>query len=406
MDLINDSGMTCGNVPRATILIVAGESSGEAHAAGLLRELRSQAPQTSFDIFGSGGEQMASEGVELFLDVSALAAIGPWAALANTRNYLWLYRELIKQARSRKPDLAILVDFPDFNLRLARKLKSMGISICYFISPQVWAWRRSRVKQIKRYVDLMLVIFPFEEEFFRSHGVEVHYVGNPSVSRFRRLAASQETTRVDETSSEGRSLVALLPGSRKKEVEQILPVELDAAQYLQERHPTRFCVVKAPAVNKKDVESIYQTWLKKSKGPLELEIRGSNRREALQQADCAIVKSGTSTLEAMLWEIPFAMVYRISYFSWLLLRPFVRTTTYCLANLVAGSQIVPEFVQKNATGERIGAYILTLLEDSARRSEIKERLSQARQRLGNQDAYSEGARQITMRFFREGGADI
>jgi len=401
MDFIDNSRMNC-----ASILIVAGESSGEAHAAGLVRELRDQVPQSSLEIFGSGGAQMAAEGVELLLDVSRLAAIGPLAALSNTRNYLWLFRELVKQARHRKPRLAILVDFPDFNLRLARKLKRMGIQICYFISPQVWAWRRSRVKQIKQYVDLMLVIFPFEQEFFRSHGVEAQYIGNPSVSRLRRLPALSDEGRVDKGFSEKRSLVALLPGSREKEVEQILPIELDAAKYVQERHPTRFCVIKAPAVNKKHIESIYHDWLEKSKGPLDLEIREDNRYEVLQQADCAIIKSGTSTLEAMLWEIPFAMVYRISYFSWLLLRPFVRTTTYCLANLIAGARIVPEFVQKNATGERIGAYILTLLEDSTRRGEVKQRLRRARRTLGNQDAYCEGARQITMRFFRKGGARI
>jgi lipid-A-disaccharide synthase len=178
-------------------------------------------------------------------------------------------------------------------------------------------------------------------------------------------------------------------------------VVLDAAQYVGEHHPTRFILVKAPAVNKKDIESIYRNWRKNAKGALELEIRESNKYELLQQADCAVVKSGTSTLEAMLSEVPFAMVYRISCLSWLLLRPFVRTNTYCLANLIAGQRVVPEFVQKNATGEQIGAYILTLLKAPEKRAEIRGLLSRASKRLGSTDAYSEGSRKIASRFFEK-----
>jgi len=380
-----------------SILIAAGESSGEAHAAGRIKQLRSEIEPTPLELFGSGGEQMAAQGVELLLDVSDLAAIGPWAALGKLRNYLWLYRELVRQARTRAPSLAILVDFPEFNLRLAARLKKMGIPICYFISPQVWAWRSSRVKQIKRYVDLMLVILPFEEEFFRDRGIVAHYVGNPSASRLRRLTPASGTVRKDDQS--GSKMVAMLPGSREKEVEQILPILLDAALFVQERVPTRFSLVKAPAVKRKQIEGIYQKWSKRNEVTLDLEICESVGNQILQEADCAIVKSGTSTLEAMLVETPFAMVYRISYLSWFLLRPLVDTDTYCLANLIAGNRIVPEFVQKNATGERIGAYILTLLTDPRKRNEHQILLSRACDRLGSKDAYEEGARKIVGRFF-------
>ena len=402
MDYLHDSLMNKQESSVTPILIVAGESSGESHAAGLVREIRRQLPTKSLEFFGSGGEQMAAEGVHLLLDVSGLGAIGPWAALANAGNYLWLYRELFKQAKTRKPALAILVDFPDFNLRLASKLKELGIPICYFISPQIWAWRSSRVKQIKRNVDLMLVIFPFEEEFYKSHGVTVHYVGNPSASRLRSSASKREEYRDTEVSSRHQALVALLPGSRKKEVELILPVMLDAAHYVWKSHPARFLLVKAPAVGKEEIEMIYRNWMDKTESKIDLEVCVSNSHEVLSQADCAMVKSGTSTLEAMISEVPFAMVYRISYLSWLLLRPFVQTDTYCLANLVAGQQIVPEFIQKNATGERIGAYMLSLLTKSGKRIEMKRLLKQARGRLGEKDAYVEGARKIATSFFLEG----
>jgi lipid-A-disaccharide synthase len=377
---------------------VAGESSGEAHAAGLVKELRNLLPHSSLRFFGSGGDQMAAEGVELLLDVSDLGAIGPRAALTNAKNYFWLFRELVKRAKSQNPSLAILVDFPEFNLRLAGKLKKMGIPVCYFIGPQIWAWRSYRVKQIRRYVDLILVILPFEEEFYRSHGITAHYVGNPSATRLRNL----DLTDVVEEKERNRSLVALMPGSRRKEVEQILPVVLDAANYIGSHHPTRFLLVKAPAVSKMELETSYQNWLRNSEESIDMEICEDHGCEALRRADCAIVKSGTSTLEAMLSETPFAMVYKISFLSWLLLRPIVRTNTYCLANLVAGRQIVPEFVQRDATGARVGAYILTMLKKPEKRSEMRNLLAQASKRLGDMNSYQEGARRIVDRFFKKG----
>ncbi|MGW8181427.1 MAG: hypothetical protein ACWGQW_22080, partial [bacterium] len=222
-----------------------------------------------------------------------------------------------------------------------------------------------------------------------------------SASRLRRLARDRDQIKDSGDGPERRAVVALLPGSRKKEVEEILPVVLEAAKYVAKRHPARFVLVKAPAIQREGIEAIYQEWQKKAEGGLDLEIRDDKSYETLYQADCAIVKSGTSTLEAMLAAVPFAMVYRVSFLSWLLLRPFVRTNTYCLANLVAGRQIVPEFVQKNATGEEIGAYILTLLQTPEKRTEIKELLSRTSKRLGSTDAYSEGARKIVVSFFGE-----
>jgi lipid-A-disaccharide synthase len=381
------------------ILLAAGETSGEAHAAGLIRELRKQFPANSLEFFGSGGEKMKAEGAQLLLDVSKLGAIGPWAALANAGNYLWLYRELVKQAQNRQTRLAILVDFPEFNLRLAGKLTAMGIPVCYFIGPQVWAWRSSRVKQIKRYVDLMLVILPFEEAFYKSHGISAHYVGNPSASQLRSLVRRAERERAGRVSPHDESLVALLPGSREQEVELIMPVMLDAARYLEERHPTRFVLVKAPAISGKSVEKIYRNWAKEVKSDIDLKVFENNSHQILCDADCAIVKSGTSTLEAMITETPFAMVYRISTLSWLLLRPFVQTDTYCLANLVAGQKIVPEFIQKNATGEQIGAYMLSLMQNPEEKDRVRHLLSQASRRLGEDDAYVESARKIASRFF-------
>ena len=375
-----------------SILIATGETSGEQHAAGLVRQIRQQYAGKDLEFFGCGGRHMADEGVQLLLDVSRLAIIGTWEAIANLSNYLKLYRRLLIEIRLRRPCLAILVDFPDFNLRLARRLKKLGIPVCYFIGPQVWAWKRYRVRQIERWVDLLLVIFPFEEEFYRRFGIAAHYIGNPTLSTCSQVAAPKSNR------DAGQQRVALLPGSRKKEVELIFPVQLDAARHVASHRTVQFWVSLAPHLSKAYLVSLYRRWISLGNSPLPLEFRREETSQLLVQVDCAIVKSGTSTLEATILKIPFAMMYRVSKASWCLMRPLVRTQTYCLANLVAGKQIVPEFIQQHATGETIGAYILDLLEDEGKRRRMKKDLEAATAKLGEREAYAEGARQIIERF--------
>ena len=373
------------------ILVVTGEPSGERHAAGLVRQMKLQFPDWPLRWFGSGGSQMAAAGVDVHFDVSQLAAIGPWEALGNMRQYWRLFRHTLRAARRRRPCLAVLVDFPEFNLILARRLKALGIPICYFIGPQVWAWRPSRLKLIRRYVDLMLVILPFEEQFYRSRGVEAHYVGNPT-AMLSRFAAGEP----NGGAAQGADIpvVALLPGSRKKEVEQIFPIQLDAAACVAGRLPTRFWVVRAPEIERNQLWNVYDRWRGRGNRALQLEIHDGATQRLLPQVSCAIVKSGTSTLEATILKVPFAMVYRLSPVSWHLARPLMGTDTYCLANLIAGRQIVPEFVQHEATGEKIATYISELLRDQERREEVRRDLAVAAEKLGRRDAYQEGARRV------------
>ncbi len=380
----------------ASVLVVAGETSGESHAADLIRSLRTRLPEHELEFFGSGGTRMREQGVELLMDVSQLAAIGPWAALAKAANYWRFFRAVLQAARERKPRFAVLVDFPDFNLRLAKRLKRLGIPVCYYISPQLWAWRQSRVKLIRRYVDLMLVILPFEKDFFRSHGIEAVYVGNPTASRLRHLGYLEADRKVGENEP---PVLALLPGSRQKEVEQMLPVMLEAAHFVQKRIDIRCWIIRAPGLRAGIVRGICDDWRCDNVQTLSLEIQSGKTDEFLLQADVAMVKSGTSTLEAMLLGIPFAMVYRLSLVSWLLLRPFVKVQTYCLANLVAGRRIVPEFVQRDATAENIGAFLVNVLSDSSRKSLVVENLRSASANLGEGDSYEEGAEQIVNTFF-------
>ena len=337
---------------------------------------------------------MAAAGVELLTDVSQLAVIGPWEALAHMGQYWKLYRRILAETRKRRPQLAILVDFPEFNLTLASRLKEMRVPICYFIGPQVWAWRPRRINQIRRCVDLMLVIFPFEEEFYRRRGIEAHYVGNPSIALREYLRESKNGSAGRRATSE-EPVVALLPGSRKREVEQIFPIQLDAARCVAEHCPAQFWVIKAPGIARSQLQALYQAWLGQGNPRLPLEIQEEEAPRLLSQVTCAIVKSGTSTLEATILHVPFAMVYRMSRPSWYLARPLVNTQTYCLANLIAGKEIVPEFVQDQATGKNIGRYVLELLKNRSRREEVSKNLQIASKRLGERDAYQESAKYIS-----------
>ncbi|MFQ5739440.1 MAG: lipid-A-disaccharide synthase [Acidobacteriota bacterium] len=384
-----------------SILVVAGESSGEQHAARVIEEVQRQNPELRLQWFGSGGVEMARRRVELLAEIDHLAAVGPLEALGKLGNYWKLYRRLLREVALRQTDLALLVDFPEFNLRLARRLKGLKIPVCYFIGPQIWAWRSSRVDWIRRYVDQMLVIFPFEESFYRQRGVRARFVGNPFSQLWEPHRRQPRRADAEE------ALIALLPGSREKEVEQIFPVLLEAARHLSGRLPCRFWVCKAPAISAADLSRVYHKWLGRGRarrGPLgegpseshglRLEIRSEPALELLPRVDCAIIKSGTSTLQAMILEVPFVMVYRFSGLSYQLLRPLVKTDTYCLANLVAGKKIVPEFVQSQATGEGIADYLSQLLKTPGRLEEVKQNLRIASERLGKRKAYPETARQM------------
>src|SRR5690606_37445565 len=268
-------------------------------------------------------------------------------------------------------------------------LKKQNVSICYFISPQVWAWRQSRLKQIRRNVDLMVVIFPFEEEFYRSHGIAAHYVGNPTAFRLR-LQPPRVLRR-----SHDRPVIALMPGSRVREVRRILPIQLEAARVVAEEEEVDFWIVQAPAVPEEEIEDILEEWEERNtKDRFNVEARNGRSDELLASADLALVKSGTSTLEAMLVGTPFAMVYRLALPSWLMARTLVRTDMYCLANLVMGKKVVPEFVQWEATGQKIGNYLLNLLHDESERSRLGKEMERGKQRLGQRNAYDEAAVKI------------
>lgn len=343
---------------------------------------------------------MASVGVDLLHDSRELASIGPIEAIPKLRRYYTCLGDLVRAAKARRPQLVILIDFPDFNLRLAKRLKAMGLSIIYYISPQVWAWRKGRIRLIRKYVDKMLVILPFEKEFYRVHGVNVSYVGHPLVHTGPFTFDRASFCRTHKIAAD-RKLIALLPGSRVREVRYILPPLLDASALIAARVPATFLLAGVEGVPL----DIYTDLVRRSRrvsAGVDVRLLVGRSREILSVSDVALIKSGTSTLEAILADVPFLMVYKISWLSWYIGKMLVATPHFGLVNLIAGRRVVPELLQGEASPERIAAYVLQWFNDPAEMARIRREFQTIKEILGTGDASQEAARIILE--YMQGGA--
>jgi lipid-A-disaccharide synthase len=354
-------------------MVVAGEASGDRHAARLVDALRERVPDV--EIFGSGGDELRARGADLLVDVRDVNIIGVPEVARGIRRLWAAFQRLFQAARARRPDAVVLVDWPDFNLRLARKLKRAGIRVVYYISPQVWAWREYRVNQIRRDVERMLVIFPFEERFYAERGVAAEFVGHPLVGEVAP-ARSREEFFAANGLDPGRELVALLPGSRRKEIAYNLPQIAGAVAIVSEKRPgTQFVLPLASTVDRAQVEAILE--------PVSDRVRVVERDtySAVGHADFAVVASGTATLETALLGTPLAVVYRVSGLNYALHRPLIRVDTFGMVNLIAGRRIAPELIQSDCSPERIAAVVRGYLERPARLAAMREELSAVRERL-------------------------
>lgn len=363
------------------ILISAGEASGEMYASRLASALRQRA---SVHLFGLGGPQMREAGVELLAESSEIAVVGISEVVRRLPSVLRIHRKLNEQATLRKPRLAILVDSPGFNLRLARLLRRQGVRSVYFIGPQVWAWRPGRVRWIRRRVERMLCIFPFEEKFYREAGVPVTFVGHPLVSHVRPRMSREEFAAqhgLDAT----RPLVALLPGSRPSELKHNLPPILEACGLIQkEAGPPQFALALASGLKASDVAECTRA------GVLIRIIEGATY-DTLAAADVAIVSSGTATVEAALLGTPMVVVYRVSATTAFFLRRLVRTPFFSMVNLIAGRRVVPELIQDEFTPERVSAEARRLLDSREAREHMKRDLGEVRSQLGPEGAIERAA---------------
>jgi lipid-A-disaccharide synthase len=374
------------------LMLVAGEESGDAHAASLARALRERAPEARFELFGSTGARMREAGVESVVREDDLAITGlPEIALALPR--FWAaYRALKRAAVERRPDAVVLVDWPDFNLPLARALRRRGLRVVYYISPQLWAWRSHRVRQVRRDVDLLLAILPFEREWYAARGVShVEFVGHPFAG-----AAAPRTTREQFCARHdldpARPVVSLLPGSRRKEFERILPVMLDAAALISRegKGDVQFVVALASRRSPEEVEAV-TTYRRAGSGmPRVLRVAHDEAREALGASDAAAVCSGTATLEAALVGTPLVVVYKVSALNWHTLGRLIEVEHYGLVNLIAGERVAPELMQGDFTGESLARELSALLEP-VRNARVREKLREATARLGEGGASARAA---------------
>jgi len=369
------------------LLVVAGEASGDLHGARLLSELRRLVPGVS--AFGLGGDEMRAAGLDAVAHSAEISVVGITEVLKILPRARQIFAALLAEVDRRGTRLAVLVDFPDFNLRLARELKARGLEVVYYISPQVWAWRRGRVKMIARLVDRMLVLFPFEVDFYREHRVQVVHVGHPLVDEVPVLPSAWDAGETDEASEAGGPFrVALLPGSRSSEVGALLPVMLESVRRLAASLPIEVRLIKAPTIALEVLEEAVAL------SGLPVGIVAEDRFRSIAGSHLALCASGTATLEVGLLGTPMVVVYRLARWTYLVARLLVRLPNVSLVNLVLGRRVVPELIQGGATPERIAAEGARLLADREARDAMRAGLAELRGRLGQGGASARAAREV------------
>lgn len=354
------------------ILMVAAEASGDLHAAKVARAIRAARPDT--EIFGMAGPLMREAGVEAVRRAEEVSVMGIAEVIPALPRIFRCLAALERAAEERRPDVALLVDSPDFNLRLAKRLKRLGIPVVDFVGPTVWAWRESRVETIRARVDRMLCILPFEEAFYKERGVDARYVGNPLLDGIP-APEDEGTFRRRLGLDPNRPTVALLPGSRMMEIRRILPVMAAAARVLQHERPSlQFVLPVAHTIPEAEI-------LARIRGLRALLVR-ARAAEALGAADVAVVTSGTATLEAALMQRPFVVAYRMSPLSYLVGRLMVKVKHIALPNLIAGRRLVPELLQGELTAAAVATHVRRLLDDAGAREEMLAGLREVRAKLG------------------------
>jgi lipid-A-disaccharide synthase len=353
------------------LMFIAGEASGDAHAAEVIKCLRSQVPELV--VFGAGGPKMKAAGMELSLDLTEHAVVGLVEVLKNYGKFRRIFWDLVRVAERRKPDAVVLVDFPGFNLRFAAQMKERGIKVIYYISPQLWAWHASRAEQIEHDVDLMLVIFPFEKDWYAKHAPKlcVEFVGHPFAERMRDEGGGMK--RVEK-------LILLLPGSREREVAKIWPV----MSRVVDQMPADVKFVAA-AVNEQMAAMIRHP---------RVSVEAGKAHEWMQRAALAITASGTATMECAFYGCPMIVVYKVNWLTYLIGRMVVTVNWLAMPNVIAGRAIVPEFIQYDAQPERIAAVARELLDNAGKRETMQRELVSVVESLGGAGASERAARHM------------
>jgi lipid-A-disaccharide synthase len=348
------------------ILLSSGEASGDTYGAQLITAL--QRRQSGLELFGAGGERMRSAGLDAVVHAKDVAVLGLAEVLTHLPRIYAQFRKLVREIDRRRPDVAVLIDFPDWNFRLARELHKRGIPVVYYVSPQLWAWRPGRIEQVKKHVQKMLVIFPFEEAWYRERGVDAEYVGHPLVDVPRPQPPHLRSPQTP---------IGLLPGSRQKEIAMNLPTLLQAARQLGKEY--QFFLPVASTINSRWVIDFIHKVLGEAPGVnLKLE---NDARLVLAQSRAAMVASGTATVEAALIGTPFVMVYRVSPVTYRVGQSMVKVPFIAMPNLIAGREVVPELVQDKFTAENVAGRMREIIADGAARQQMLSGFAEIRQKL-------------------------
>jgi len=359
------------------VAVVAGEASGDLHASEVVRELKKLEP--SLELFGIGGDLLAGEGMTLLHHAREMGIVGLFNVLRHLPMFRRIYKELLERIRIEKPDVVFLVDYPEFNLRVARRCKEMGIRVVYYISPQLWAWRKGRVRHIAKYVDRMIVIFPFEEALYRTHDVPVTYVGHPLIEQLAHI--------VKPPRDPGVLRMALLPGSRRMEVRSLLPPMLDAVRILRMERNVDAYIIQAPTIRHELLTSMVAA------SGVDVPILEHDGGEGVAAADVSLSSSGTATLESAILGTPVVVMYRLSRATYLLGKRLVSLPHFSLVNIVAEKEVVPELIQDDVNGPRIAEEVRKLVAPGTA-ERIGVELAMIREKLGMPGASRRAADEI------------
>lgn len=369
---------------KKSILVIAGEVSGDLHAAKAVQAFKALSPDTQ--LWGIGGDHLAQQGVELLQHTDRMSVMGIVEVLKQYRFFKEVMNQVLAEVDKRKPAAALLVDYPGFNLRIAAELKKRGVKVYYYISPKVWAWNKKRIPKMAKVIDHLMVIFPFEKDLFKGTGLKVDFVGNPLVEQIDGFLETEPL----KLPWQSERRIGLLPGSRRQEIERILPTILKAAELLEKQHPDLSFMIASPNERiKKMAEEQIDACADK---PSRLNVICGNAREVMRQAEAAIVTSGTATLETALIGTPHILVYKTSAFTYWFAKAVVKIKHIGLVNIIAEKTVCPELIQEDASPERMVELTNSLIEETPEKLKMFEGYNDVRQLLGSEQASRHVAR--------------
>ncbi|MEK7263275.1 MAG: lipid-A-disaccharide synthase [Bacteroidota bacterium] len=366
------------------ILIIAGEASGDAHGSGVVRELQKQNP--AIEIYGIGGDAMEKEGMKLLHHVKELSVMGFVEVVKHIPDIRRIEKNLLFTLQKKKTDAVLLIDYPGFNLRFAKKAKELGLKVFYYISPQIWAWKRGRLKTMKHFIDKMFVVFSFEKKIYEQATIPVSFVGHPLLEEINEQPTKAEFI-TNNSLSINKKIVGIFPGSRKQEIQKIFPTLVETGLMLQKINNVQCIVGVAP--------TLQSSYLKKIDSRSSEFIFVENQSHALMKhSDVAMVTSGTATLETAIFQTPMMIVYKTSPITYAIGKRLVNITHIGLVNIVAGEEVVKEFVQHKATAENLYNEAVELLQNEEKRITMKRALATVKNKLGEKGAAKHVAEEI------------